>query len=304
MPPAVAIATCAQLPRLDVEGRLLLAELRRRGLDARPEIWSEHRSGGWGRYDLVVLRSTWDYTSAPGRFLDWTRSVGERLLNAPEVVAWNADKRYLLDLARAGLRIVATEHLAPGAPLAPPPGRFVVKPAVGAGARGAAVYDDGRHEAARRHVAALHAAGGDVLVQPYLDAVDGAEGETAIVFVDGRLSHALRKGPLLAIDRPPVDGLFAAEDMSLREPAPDAVALAQRTHALVERRFGRPLYARVDVLRDATGEPALLELELIEPSLFLAHAPGWAGALADAIVARLGRERSASGVRCPTWGAC
>ena len=285
----VAIATCAQLPRLDAEGRLLLAELREQGIDARPEIWSEQPSVGWGRYDLVVLRSTWDYTSAPVRFLEWTRAVGARLLNAPAVVAWNADKRYLLDLARGGVRIVATEHLAPGAPLAPPPGRFVVKPAVGAGARGAAVYDDARHDAARRHVAALHAAGSDVLVQPYLDAVDGDEGETALVFVDGRLSHALRKGPLLAIDRPPVEGLFASEEMTVREPAPDAVAHARRTHAPVERRFGRPLYARVDVLRDAAGEPAVLELELIEPSLFLDHAPGSARALADAIVARLGR---------------
>ena len=300
MAPAVAIATCAQLPRLDAEGRLLLAALRERDVDAQPAVWSDEPSGGWGRYDLVVLRSTWDYTSAPARFLDWTRGVGTRLLNAPAVVAWNADKRYLLDLARAGLRIVATEHLAPGAPLAPPPGRFVVKPAVGAGAQGAAVFDEARHEAARRHVAALHGAGGDVLVQPYLDAVDGDEGETALAFIDGRLSHALRKGPLLALDRRPVGGLFAPEEMSLREPAADAVALARRTHALVEQRFGRPLYARVDVLRDASGEPAVLELELIEPSLFLDHAPGSAQALADAIVAPL----AVGGIACAPWRAC
>jgi glutathione synthase/RimK-type ligase-like ATP-grasp enzyme len=289
MPARVAIATCAEHQRLDTEGRLLLDALREQELDAQPEIWTEPPAGGWEGYDLVVLRSTWDYTFMPARFASWTRAVGARLLNAPDVVAWNADKRYLLDIARAGLRTVATEHLAPGAPFVPPAGRFVVKPAVAAGARGAAAYDDAGHDAARRHVAALHAAGRGVLLQPYLDAVDGAEGETALVFVDGALSHAMRKGPLLALDRGPRDGLFQTEQMSRAEPEPDVVALGRRVHELVERRFGRPLYARVDVLRDGAGEPSVLELELIEPSLFLDYAPGSAQALARAIVARTAR---------------
>ena len=92
-----------------------------------------------GAYDLVVVRSTWDYTFAlaavPG--VD-ARGRRARLLNPPDVIAWNADKRYLADLAAAGVSTIATEHLAPGAPFTPPPGRFVVKPAVAGGARGAA----------------------------------------------------------------------------------------------------------------------------------------------------------------------
>jgi hypothetical protein len=233
------------------------------------------------------VRSTWDYTFMAARFEQWTRAVGARLLNPPDVVAWNLHKRYLLDLAEAGVRTIATELCAPGAPFAPPPGSFVVKPAVAAGARGAAVYDEARHDAARAHVAALHADGHDVLLQPYLDAVDGAEAETALVFLDGALSHAMRKGPLLTLDGGPVDLLFQTEQMSRAEPEPDVVALGRRAHALVERRFGRPLYARVDVLRDGAGEPAVLEVELVEPSLFLDYAPGSAQALARAIVARL-----------------
>ena len=175
MPPAVAIATCAEVPRLDAEGRLLLAELRAQGIDARPEIWSEQPSGGWARYDLVVLRSTWDYTFMLPRFRAWTQSLGARLLNPPAVVAWNADKRYLSDLAQAGLQTVRTDYLVPVAPLRPPPGRFVLKPAVAAGSRGAAGPDEARHDDARDHLAALHAAGHDVLLQSYCDAVDGAE---------------------------------------------------------------------------------------------------------------------------------
>jgi hypothetical protein len=285
--PRVAIATCAEHRALDDEGRLLLDALRELAIDAEPAVWTARPAGGWKAYDLVVLRSTWDYTFMPARFLEWTASIGSRLLNAPGVVAWNADKRYLFDLADAGLATVPTQHLAPGAPLHPPPGRFVAKPAVAAGSRGAAVFHDARHVAAQRHVAALHAEGHDVLVQPYLDAVDGAEAETALVFIDGTLSHAMRKGPLLALDVPPPDGLFRQEQMSPAQPAADAVQLGERVHAYVEHRFGRPLYARVDVLRDGDGEPRVLELELVEPSLFLDFAPGSAQALAGAIATRL-----------------
>ena len=237
------------------------------------------------------MRSTWDYTFAPARFLEWTRAVGHgRLLNPPDVIAWNADKRYLADLARAGVSTIFTQHLPPGADFTPPPGRFVVKPAVAGGARGAQVFDADRHAQAHAHVARLHAAGHDLLVQPYLDAVDGDEGETALVFIDGELSHAMHKGPLLALDLAPIDAGFRPEQMRVVErPAADVVALGRRTLDAVSERFGGGplLYARVDILRDAAGAPAVLELELIEPSLFLDFVPGTADALARAILARL-----------------
>ena len=288
--PSVAIATCAEHRDLDAEGRLLLDALAAPGVDARPAVWSEEPDGGWEQFDLVVIRSTWDYTHVLPKFLAWTRTVGgARLLNPPDVVAWNADKRYLADLARAGVATIATEHLPPGATFTPPPGRFVVKPAVAGGARGAQVFDDERHEQARVHVAKLHADGHDLLVQPYLDAVDGDEGETALVFIEGELSHAMHKGPLLALDVPAVQIGFRAEQMSVvAQPAADVVALGRRALDEVHERFGGPLlYARADVLRDGGGEPAVLELELIEPSLFLDFVPGTAQALARAILARL-----------------
>jgi O-ureido-D-serine cyclo-ligase len=129
-----------------------------------------------------------------------------------------------------------------------------------------------------------------VLVQPYLDAVDGDEGEIALVFIDGELSHAMHKGSLLALDVPAVEAGFRQEQMSLvPAPAADIVAFGRRALEFVHARFGGPLlYARVDVLRDGAGDPAVLELELIEPSLFLDFAPGSAHALARAIVARVG----------------
>ena len=287
-PAAVALATCEEHPDLDAEGRLLLGALRARGSVAEPAVWDADPDAGWERFDIVVVRSTWDYTFALERFLTWTRAIGPRLLNGPEAIAWSADKRYLLELAQAGLPVIATELLHPGTPFAPPPeGRFVVKPAVSAGSRGAAVFDAARHDAARAHVAALQAERRDVLVQPYLAAVDGQEAETALIFLDGELSHAMRKGPLLALDRPPLRSGWAPEVMSRATPAGDVIELGERAHAHVQERFGRLLYARVDVLRDDSGAPAVLEIELIEPSLFLDHVPGTANALAGAILARV-----------------
>ena len=289
--PAVAIATCTEHAALDAEGRLLLEALRELGVDAEPVAWSDEPDEGWGRYDLVVVRQTWDYTFALPRFLAWTRVVGDRLRNPPDVIAWNADKRYLADLAAAGVTAIATQHLPPGAAFTPPPGRFVIKPAVAGGSRGAQVFDEERHAQAAEHLVRLHARGDDVLVQPYLDAVDGDEGEIALVFIEGELSHAMRKGPLLALDLAAVETGFRMEQMSfVPAPAPDVVAFGRRALDFVDDRFGGPLlYARVDVLRDGAGEPAVLELELIEPSLFLDFAPGSAQALARAIHARAAR---------------
>jgi hypothetical protein len=285
-PRTVAIATCAAHPPPDAENRLLLDALRARGIEAAAVPWNASPPDPWESYDAVVVRATWDYTWALEDFLRWTRAIGPRLHNAPDVIAWNADKRYLFDLERAGLPVVGGEHLPPGGSFRPPPGRYVVKPTVSAGARDTAVYDAARHRAAEAHVRALHADGRDVLVQPYYDSVEG-EAETAVVLIDGRAEHCMRKGPLLALDRPPPDGLFRAEDIRRRDGEGDVLALARRTWEVVAERFGPPLYARVDVLRSDAGEPAVLELELIEPSLFLDFAPGSAEALAAAVVRRL-----------------
>jgi hypothetical protein len=283
---AVAIATCALHPQLDDENVLLREALEAAGMSAAAVAWNE--PADWDAFDAVVVRATWDYTWHLDAFVDWARARGDRLHNAADVIAWNADKRYLFDLERAGLAVIAGDHLPPGAGFEPPPqGRYVVKPTVSAGARDTAVYDGERHDAARAHVGRLHAAGRDVLVQPYYQRVD-QEAETAVVLIDGELTHSMRKGPLLTLDQSDVDGLYRVEDMRRREADSDVVALARRAWAYAADRFGPPLYARVDILRDDAGEPAVLELELIEPSLFLDFAPGTATALAAALRRRVG----------------
>jgi glutathione synthase/RimK-type ligase-like ATP-grasp enzyme len=246
----------------------------------------------WTEYAATVIRATWNYTTRREEFGKWVTSV-PRLYNPASVVLPNTDKTYLADLAAAGLPVVPTQLVPPGAePELPESGEFVLKPALGAGSRGVGRFDAGRpgaHQQAREHAARLHAAGRTVLVQPYLDAVDSA-GETALIFVDGAFSHAARKGPMLRPEvRHPMAGgaLYIEENITPREPSPAELAVAERVFAHANAGLAENLlYARIDLLPGPDG-PVVIELELVEPSLFLLHADGAADRLAAAISARV-----------------
>jgi len=284
----VGIATAAALPELDEDGPLLLTALARAGIDAEPVVWSAPRKD-WDSYDGVVLRSTWDYASRRSAFLAWARAVASatRLWNPLPVVEWNTDKRYLRDLAAAGVPVVPTAWVEPGEDFTPPAsGEYVVKPVVSAGARDTSRYLAGRDdERAARHVDDLSAVGRPIMVQPYLAAVDGDEAETALVHLGGAFSHALRKGSLLRLDGAPVEGLYAEEDIRPWDATADQRAVADAVlTALADRGWADLLYARVDLVRDDTGEPVVLEVELTEPSLFLQHDPPAADRLAAALL--------------------
>lgn len=278
--PVVALATCREVAELDEDDRPLLPALRERGIVAVPAVWDDP-GVDWDRFALVVLRSTWDYPPRVGEFLRWAASV-PRLANPAPVVAWNVDKRYLADLRAAGVPVVPTAFVPPGN--APPStdGEVVVKPAVSAGARDTARLRD--PAAIADLVARIHASGRTAMVQPYLDTVD-ADGETAVVFVGGRASHAARKGPLLRAGAGPVEGLYAEESMSARTAGAAEVAVAAAALAVVPADDEPLLYARVDLL-PGPGGPVVLEVEVTEPSLFLGLG-GAVEAFADAVARRL-----------------
>ena len=284
----VALVTCAEFADLEADDRLVLAPLASHGIAAEPAVWDDP-TVDWAAYDLAVLRSPWDYPARREEFLAWAARV-PRLANPADVVAWNTDKRYLVDLATAGVPVVPTTWLDPGTPWTPPEtGRIVLKPAVGAGSIDAGQYDcaDREHRRlAADHVARLHAAGRTVMLQPYLPAVD-TYGETALLFFRGAYSHAIRKGPMLAGPDLGTKGLYKPEQISAREPTPAERAVAERVLAAVP---GAPdlLYARVDLIPGPDGAPVLVELELTEPSLFLALARGAADRFAAAVAATLG----------------
>jgi hypothetical protein len=264
--PRIVLAGCPKLIDGDGDDDGLVDAMRARGLHARWLSWDDPATLD---SDLVILRATWDYTERLQDFLDWTTRV-PHLLNAPTVVSWNTDKRYLHDLAVAGVPVVESEFFPPGEAIHLPSGEVVVKPSVGAGSVGAQRFTD--HCAARDHAATLQENGSTVLVQPYNPHVEA--GETALVFLGGQPSHAFTKGPILPPPghRPVFDesGTYAEESLSRAEPdfvlwdvGHAALAAAAARLGLAPSDF---LYARVDIL-GGHDDPQLLELELVEPSL-------------------------------------
>ena len=299
----VVLVSCREVirdPDLDPDLAPLLAALRAEGVDATVAAWDDP-AVDWSGPDLAVLRSTWDYPARRADFLAWARAV-PRLANPADVVAWNTDKSYLADLARAGVPVVPTRWLTPGRPWrAPAAGEWVVKPAVGAGSLDAARYacdDPPQRRLLDAHVRRLHRRGQRVLLQPYLPDVDH-HGETALVFLAdpqrGILcySHAVRKGPMLTGPRAATAGLFVPEQITPRTASAAERMVADRALAAVPGGAARLLYARVDVVPGPDGAPVVLELELTEPSLFLAHPPHAAARFAAAVAAHAGRARPA-----------
>lgn len=282
----VALVSARSARDLDEDMPALERALAARGLTHAVVDWDDPQVD-WSAFASAVLRSTWDYSERLDEFLGWVDRAARqtRLLNPPALLRWNTHKGYLLELAARGVPVVPTRLLHPGQePPGLDAGEWVVKPAVGAGSRGARRFRDAP-QAARAHARELLDQGRDVLIQPYLRRVDDA-GETALIHFGGRFSHAIRKGPLLRAGAEATRALFAPEQIRPRDPGADELALAARVLASLP--FAEPpLYARVDLLRLDSGEPVLLELELTEPSLFFDTAPGSAERFVAALAASL-----------------
>lgn len=277
------VATCVSLPEVDVDAVPLAAALAEAGFDASLVAWDDP-AADWDAPIPTILRSTWNYALHLDAFTAWLRraAAAAPLLNPLEICLGNTRKRYLLELAARGVPIVPTvlvergatctlSDLAAAAAGAP---RLVIKPEVGAGSLGAAAFEPG-DPAALHHLASLTARGA-ALVQPYIRSVDGY-GERSLVWIDGALSHAIRKTPRFSGDAEAVTGPFEIADDER------AVALA----ALAP--YGDLLYARVDLARDDADRPLVMELELLEPSLFFVRCPGSAARFAAGLARRLGR---------------
>lgn len=290
--PTIALVTAAAARDVDEDLPPLESALRNAGADVTIAEWD--RPHDWSRFDIALLRSTWDYPQRLAEFFGWAEAVSRKtkLLNPLTVVKWSSDKHYLGDLAKQDVPTVLTTFVEPGerpdrriAELLSQPDvdEFVVKPAVGAGSRDAQRF--GREEAkdAARHAQRMLDEKRSVLLQPYLSKVDEL-GETALLYFEGTFSHAIRKGPLLKRKEGPTTQLFAKETITAR--VPDAAELGVGARALQAMPFETPLYARVDLIRDQKGEPVVLELELIEPSLFFPFAERSADRFAAAVVRR------------------
>lgn len=278
---AIALVTAREARDLDEDLPPLFAALTRAGAAVRVVDWDD-AAVDWAHFDLALLRSTWDYSMRMQEFLDWAERTSQctHLVNPLPMVRWNTDKHYLGELMHSDVRTVPTTFIEPGESAAQAMNaflvqhaatEFVVKPAVSSGARDAQRYGRRELDMAVLHVKRLLDANRSVVLQPYLDRVD-ADGETALIYFAGCFSHAIRKGPLLRRGEGATPALFAPEQITARVPRLDELRTGERALGAIP--FATPLYARVDLIRDADEAPRVLELELTEPSLFFAHAGG------------------------------
>ena len=274
----VALVTCQRLPELDEDDHELWTPLRARGLEATPVVWSDP-AARWSQYDLLVIRSTWDYYQRIGEFLQWIDRVGSdhRLWNPREVVRWNSHKSYLKDLEGKGVPIIPTRFCADldaAARALEEEGweRAVLKPAVSAAAYRTHIVTPGALEDGSGRWTEL-AASGELLVQPYEEEVERS-GERSLVFFRGVYSHAFRRSSRLVPTPALVEG-------SPYRPAAAEIDAARRALACAP---GSTLYGRVDLLPDPQGRMRVMELEVIEPRLGLRSAAGAADRFAQAIL--------------------
>jgi hypothetical protein len=295
-PRRVALATCRNLPNLDEDTRRLIAPLAARGISATPAVWDD-LDVDWASFDLVVIRSCWDYVARRTDFLEWTARV-PRLANPPAVIAWNTHKTYLRDLEVRAIPIVPTTWLQPEEDwTAPETGDWVIKPAVSLASLDTGRYrmdDREQRRLATEHVRHLHAANRTVMLQPYIRRID-EEGETALVYLGGVFSHAMRKAAVLTGPDEGVDRRFLPQGgLQLQPHSPTAreLRIAKQVLAAVPGGSGRLLYARIDLVVGVDG-PTLMELELTEPQLYLRDAVGAAGRMAAAIAALMFARRPA-----------
>lgn len=253
------------------------APLERAGLRVEGRAWVD--SASFGDFDLVLPLLTWGYHRAGAAWQaavsDWA-ARGIRLQNPASVLKWNADKRYLGHLAERGAPVVPTRFVerVTGETLEQAAATFgtdalIAKPRVSASAWQTIRWSPG---------APLEGGpDGAAIIQPFLPAILD-EGEISLIYVAGAFSHAIRKRPS------PGDFRVQPEHRGIitpHRPSPDERAAAEAILGAVEEDL---LYARVDICRGTDGAPVLMELELVEPDLYLQHDPGRGAAFAEAVM--------------------
>jgi glutathione synthase/RimK-type ligase-like ATP-grasp enzyme len=285
----VALATSSKYPNLTTDDRLLLDPLSEHGIEAGSAIWNDP-SQDWSCYAAVVIRSCWDYHLHPEKFLDWIaqlESANIPVFNSAPLLRWNADKSYLRDLEAKGMAIVPTFW-------PEDTGEFslenelheldwpkaVVKPRISATAYRTELVTKENAATAQPLFDDLRRSFG-VMLQKFMNGI-ATEGEWSLIFFAGAFSHAVLKQPKPGDFRVQNDFGGTAH---LADPPPQVLATATDAINAVDP----TVYARVDGVVDE-GQFRLMELELIEPMLFLAdhfQAPSrFAAAISNALAAR------------------
>lgn len=270
---------------------MLIPEFSELGIESRPVIW-DVTDAGWQEFDAIVIRSCWDYHKRLQDFLQWLgemEKLGISMFNSPSLVRWNCDKSYLKDLAEQGVPIAPTVWLTREAPrqlstILRKQGwnRAVIKPTVSATAYKTWLVSSDVSEADQEKLSALLKMHGSVLVQKFMPEIATA-GEWSLIFFDKQFSHALLKRPKQGDFR--VQEEFGG-DVRQQDPPDELIKQASEILSIVQSDC---LYARVDgLLQDE--QFILMELELIEPALYLKAHPMAAQRLVRALLSRLDRH--------------
>jgi glutathione synthase/RimK-type ligase-like ATP-grasp enzyme len=278
----IAIVTNPKHPEIEDDDRPLAAALALRGAVVLTASWDDP-DFAWDRVDLALIRSPWDYYRRFEEFLAWLGRVETRttLVNPPDVIRWNADKRYLRDFTDRGLHCVPTTFVGRGENadlrelcLARGWTTVVLKPSVSADSWETIRVEPDRYADGQAYLE-RHRPDRTIMVQPFVKDVEEG-GEQSLMFFGGRYSHAVMKNSAF------LGGRHVGPEGRLIEPRPDAIAMAR--DVLVRADVPRIAYARVDIARDDSDRPMLLELELFEPTLFLREKPGCEEALASILL--------------------
>lgn len=278
----IAIVTNPNHPEIEDDDRPLAAALARRGAAVMNASWDDP-GFPWHRVDLALIRSPWDYYRRIDEFLAWLSRVETvtSVVNAPDTIRWNLDKRYMADLALKGVPIVPTAFVLKGEEarlqkICAHHGwdTVVLKPTISADSWETIRVEPEHSEKGQAYLD-RHLKDRDLMIQPFVRDVEEG-GENSLLFFGGVYSHTVRKNSAFK------GGRHVGPEGRRVESRPDALAMAQ---GILER-AGVPdiPYARVDIARDDAGAPILLELELFEPTLFFREKPGSEEALARILV--------------------
>jgi glutathione synthase/RimK-type ligase-like ATP-grasp enzyme len=278
----IAVVNSLEFAEHDPEAALVVEALREAG--ARADLHPWDADVAWAGYDLVVVRSPWDYFTRLDEFLSWVDSVdgSTRIVNPATVIRWNSHKGYLAEIGELGVPVLPTVLLSGGTTDAVERlagcgwAEVVIKPAVDGGAR-ETLRADPRSPEAAAHVERLVATG-DVVLQPYAPQIEA--GETSLLFFGGELSHAVRKVPAAG------DYRVQAHHGGTEHPHQPSPAELETAHRAMSCAPGTLTYARVDLV-DVDGVPTLMELEVIEPDLFFRLDAAALGRFTDAVLAEL-----------------
>lgn len=286
----IGLVTCLEMPEPDPDEEIQLVSIREAGGIAELVAWDDPEVD-LASFDLIVLRSCWDYPWREQEFRSWLKIADQKtkVLNPVNVVMWNLHKSYLLDLDRAGVPVVPTQLLKAGTGteelfnILDHEGwsDYVVKPAVSAGSWLTSRFGSSDRDAANQFVLE-NGSGRDLLIQPYISSVESG-GERANVYLDGKWSHSVTKVPR-----------FTGDDEQVSKAEEVLPEDAQVGNLALQCSPGPILYGRVDTVRDLDGNSMVAELELIEPTLFLSQCPSARAVFASSCLRSVDIESSAS----------